>query len=173
MMDWLLPDLNDGLPPVWPRIPTPPPQPPPPPPPPPSHQPSTSVTTVTSDALLADLLSSVGPSIPNTNITTTTTTTTTPSTSSTPPLQIPNTVVIPSSNDKIKKIPTARESRAIRRREFHKIHTRRSRAKLNDKMDKLLSVLPAPPPGVVIKSKAQILDYAITVFEALHPRPKA
>lgn len=63
----------------------------------------------------------------------------------------------------------ARDSRALRRREFHKIHTRRSRAKLNDKMDKLLATLPEPPPGVVIKSKAQILDYAISVFKASFP----
>jgi len=33
-------------------------------------------------------------------------------------------------------------------------------------MDKLLAALPTPPPGVVIKSKAQILDYAINVLTA-------
>lgn len=59
---------------------------------------------------------------------------------------------------------TAKEVRALRRREFHKIHTRRSRAKLNEKMDMLRDVLPEPPAGVHLKSKAQILDYAISIF---------
>lgn len=63
----------------------------------------------------------------------------------------------------------ARESRALRRREFHKIHTRRSRAKLNDKMERLLAALPPPPAGVAVKSKAQILDYAIAVLSGAPP----
>jgi hypothetical protein len=54
-----------------------------------------------------------------------------------------------------------KEERARRRRDFHKVHTRRSRAKLNDKMDELRRVLPAPPAGRSLKSKAQILDWAI------------
>lgn len=57
--------------------------------------------------------------------------------------------------------------RSRRRREFHKIHTRRSRAKLNEKMDLLKRVLPKPPSGVVVKSKAQIIDYAISVLGQL------
>lgn len=61
----------------------------------------------------------------------------------------------------------AKQARAQKRREFHKIHTRRSRAKLNERMEKLLSQLPTPPPNQVIKSKAQILDYAIEVIEEL------
>lgn len=59
------------------------------------------------------------------------------------------------------------ENRRRRRREFHKIHTRRSRAKLNEKMEMLRRVLPDPPAGVVVKSKAQIIDYAITVLGEL------
>lgn len=54
--------------------------------------------------------------------------------------------------------------RRRRRREFHKIHTRRSRAKLNEKMEMLRSVLPEPPSGMVVKSKAQIIDYAISML---------
>lgn len=56
------------------------------------------------------------------------------------------------------------ETRRRRRREFHKIHTRRSRAKLNEKMEMLRNVLPEPPNGLVIKSKAQIIDFAISVI---------
>lgn len=59
------------------------------------------------------------------------------------------------------------ELRSRRRREFHKIHTRRSRAKLNEKMDLLKRVLPEPPSGMVVKSKAQIIDYAISVLRQL------
>ncbi|PXF47745.1 hypothetical protein BWQ96_02427 [Gracilariopsis chorda] len=40
-------------------------------------------------------------------------------------------------------------------------HTRRCRAKLNTNFDRLLQVLPKPPPGVEVKHKAQILQYAI------------
>lgn len=54
------------------------------------------------------------------------------------------------------------DTRKRRRREFHKIHTRRSRAKLNEKMETLRHVLPDPPKGLIIKSKAQIIDYAIS-----------
>lgn len=60
-----------------------------------------------------------------------------------------------------------KEVRSRRRREFHKIHTRRSRAKLNEKMDLLRRILPEPPTGIVVKSKAQIIDYAITVLARL------
>lgn len=60
-----------------------------------------------------------------------------------------------------------KEVRSRRRREFHKIHTRRSRAKLNEKMDLLRRILPEPPSGIVVKSKAQIIDYAITVLARL------
>lgn len=150
MMDWLLPDFNEGIAPIWPRAPTPPP-----------------TTSVTSDTLLADLLSSVDPTLPS-------------SSTSTPPPQQED--VEETKNDFTSttrttmtaatgRVPTARETRAIRRREFHKIHTRRSRAKLNDKMDKLLAALPTPPPGVVVKSKAQILDYAVNVLTALSQHP--
>lgn len=59
-----------------------------------------------------------------------------------------------------------KEERALRRRAFHKIHTRRSRAKLNDKMEHLRQVLPSPPPGICVKSKAQILDWAIACASA-------
>jgi hypothetical protein len=59
-----------------------------------------------------------------------------------------------------------KEERARRRRDFHKVHTRRSRAKLNDKMDELRRVLPAPPAGRSLKSKAQILDWAISFASA-------
>lgn len=59
------------------------------------------------------------------------------------------------------------ENRSRRRREFHKIHTRRSRAKLNEKMELLRRVLPDPPSGLVVKSKAQIIDYAISVVGEL------
>lgn len=59
-----------------------------------------------------------------------------------------------------------KEERALRRRAFHKIHTRRSRAKLNDKMEHLRQVLPSPPPGMCVKSKAQILDWAIACASA-------
>ncbi|PXF48893.1 hypothetical protein BWQ96_01235 [Gracilariopsis chorda] len=68
------------------------------------------------------------------------------------------------------------DQRSKRRREFHKIHTRRSRAKLNEKMELLRRVLPEPPAGVVVKSKAQIIDHAIAVLSQLqdahsaHPR---
>lgn len=62
---------------------------------------------------------------------------------------------------------TFKEVRSKRRREFHKIHTRRSRAKLNEKMDLLRRILPEPPSGIVVKSKAQIIDYAITVLAKL------
>lgn len=63
-------------------------------------------------------------------------------------------------------VPLTKEERALRRRAFHKVHTRRSRAKLNDKMDHLRRVLPAPPPGTCVKSKAQILDWAIACASA-------
>lgn len=56
------------------------------------------------------------------------------------------------------------DTRRRRRREFHKIHTRRSRAKLNEKMEMLRHILPDPPNGLVIKSKAQIIDYAISII---------
>lgn len=59
-----------------------------------------------------------------------------------------------------------KEERALRRRAFHKIHTRRSRAKLNDKMEHLRQVLPSPPTGICVKSKAQILDWAIACATA-------
>lgn len=62
------------------------------------------------------------------------------------------------------------ELRSRRRREFHKIHTRRSRAKLNEKMELLRRMLPEPPSGMVVKSKAQIIDYAITVLGQLSLR---
>lgn len=64
----------------------------------------------------------------------------------------------------IRGAPIFKEIRTRRRREFHKIHTRRSRAKLNEKMELLRRVLPEPPAGLVVKSKAQIIDYAITVL---------
>lgn len=62
---------------------------------------------------------------------------------------------------------TGIEMRRKRRREFHKIHTRRSRAKLNSRMDELKEILPNPPNGVVIKSKAQIIEYAIYILKKL------
>lgn len=62
---------------------------------------------------------------------------------------------------------TGTDIKKIRRREFHKIHTRRSRAKLNERMERLRRTLPAPPSGVVVKSKAQIIDYAIVVIKSL------
>lgn len=61
------------------------------------------------------------------------------------------------------------EIRSKKRREFHKIHTRRSRAKLNEKMEMLRRVLPEPPSGLVVKSKAQVIDYAIRVLGHLSP----
>lgn len=67
----------------------------------------------------------------------------------------------------IRGAPIFKEIRTRRRREFHKIHTRRSRAKLNEKMELLRRVLPEPPAGLVVKSKAQIIDYAITVLAKL------
>lgn len=57
--------------------------------------------------------------------------------------------------------------RKRRRREFHKIHTRRSRAKLNERMESLRRALPHPPTGLVVKSKAQIVDFAICVLDEL------
>lgn len=62
--------------------------------------------------------------------------------------------------------------RKQRRREFHKIHTRRSRAKLNERMELLRKVLPSPPPGLIVKSKAQIIDYAISVLNSLLTQAK-
>jgi Helix-loop-helix DNA-binding domain len=59
-----------------------------------------------------------------------------------------------------------KEERALRRRVFHKVHTRRSRAKLNEKLDHLRLILPTPPPGTCVKSKAQILDWAIACANA-------
>ncbi|KAI0565919.1 GAF-like protein [Gracilaria domingensis] len=43
-------------------------------------------------------------------------------------------------------------------------HTRRCRAKVNNNFDRLLEVLPNPPPGVEVKHKAQILQYAIDFY---------
>lgn len=71
------------------------------------------------------------------------------------------------SFSEIRRAPTLKDTRTRRRREFHKIHTRRSRAKLNEKMDMLRRVLPEPPAGLVVKSKAQIIDYAINVLAKL------
>eukprot|EP00178_Gracilaria_changii_P014666 TRINITY_DN41213_c0_g1_i1.p1 TRINITY_DN41213_c0_g1~~TRINITY_DN41213_c0_g1_i1.p1 ORF type:complete len:295 (+),score=61.04 TRINITY_DN41213_c0_g1_i1:649-1533(+) len=65
---------------------------------------------------------------------------------------------------------TGGEQRRKRRREFHKIHTRRSRAKLNEKLALLRAVLPEPPADVVVKSKAQVIDYAISVLARLQQR---
>jgi hypothetical protein len=58
-------------------------------------------------------------------------------------------------------VALTKEERARRRRAFHKVHTRRSRAKLNDKLEHLRRALPTPPAGTCVKSKAQILDWAI------------
>lgn len=55
--------------------------------------------------------------------------------------------------------------RKQRRREFHKIHTQRSRAKLNERMEMLKSKLPQSCAGRVIKSKAQIIDQAVCVLD--------
>lgn len=59
------------------------------------------------------------------------------------------------------------ETRQIKRREFHKVHTRRSRAKLNERMKVLKNILPVPPEGVTIKSKAQIIEYTISILQLL------
>lgn len=64
-----------------------------------------------------------------------------------------------------------KEERALRRRVFHKVHTRRSRAKLNEKLDHLRLILPSPPPGTSVKSKAQILDWAICCATRFSPKP--
>lgn len=64
-----------------------------------------------------------------------------------------------------------KEERALRRRVFHKVHTRRSRAKLNEKLDHLRLILPPPPPGTCVKSKAQILDWAISCAGRFSSKP--
>lgn len=64
-----------------------------------------------------------------------------------------------------------KEERALRRRVFHKVHTRRSRAKLNEKLDHLRLILPTPPPGTSVKSKAQILDWAISCAGRFSSKP--
>lgn len=46
-------------------------------------------------------------------------------------------------------------------------HTRRCREKVNTNFDRLLAALPAPPPGVEVKHKAQILAYTIDYFHFL------
>ncbi len=51
-----------------------------------------------------------------------------------------------------------------------KSHTRRCREKVNEKFARLLEALPAAPPGVEVKHKAQILEYAIRVFRRLLER---
>lgn len=71
-------------------------------------------------------------------------------------------------NKNVKRLDMT-EIRSKKRREFHKIHTRRSRAKLNEKMEMLRRVLPEPPSGLVVKSKAQVIDYAISVLGHLSP----
>lgn len=63
---------------------------------------------------------------------------------------------------------TGGDIRRKRRREFHKIHTRRSRAKLNEKMELLKSMLPSPPPGMVVKSKAQIIEHTILILKQIY-----
>lgn len=66
-----------------------------------------------------------------------------------------------------------KEDRALRRRVFHKVHTRRSRAKLNEKLDHLRLILPTPPIGTCVKSKAQILDWAIACASAQRFAPQS
>lgn len=54
--------------------------------------------------------------------------------------------------------------------DVHNSHTRRCRAKVNNKFAELLSVLPTPPPKTGVKHKAQILDYTIRVFREMYAK---
>lgn len=71
------------------------------------------------------------------------------------------------SNVKSISKSTKAEIKKRKRREFHKVHTRRSRAKLNQKMEELKAILPVPMNGMAVKSKAQVIDYAISVLQHL------
>lgn len=52
------------------------------------------------------------------------------------------------------------------RKVTHNSHTKRCRMKVNQRFKELVQVLPKPPGDVEVKHKAQILDYAITVFKS-------
>lgn len=49
-------------------------------------------------------------------------------------------------------------------------HTKLCRDRLNNMFDRLKHTLPPPPPGVEVKHKAQVLDYAIMVFKGMVER---
>lgn len=54
--------------------------------------------------------------------------------------------------------------------DIHNSHTRRCRAKVNNKFAELLQILPTPPPKTGVKHKAQILDYTIRVFREIYAK---
>lgn len=55
-------------------------------------------------------------------------------------------------------------------KDVHNSHTRRCRAKVNNKFQELLRILPTPPPKTGVKHKAQILDYTIRVFREIYAK---
>lgn len=55
-------------------------------------------------------------------------------------------------------------------KDVHNSHTRRCRAKVNNKFQELLRILPPPPPKTGVKHKAQILDYTIRVFREIYAK---
>ncbi len=55
-------------------------------------------------------------------------------------------------------------------KDVHNSHTRRCRAKVNNKFQELLRILPKPPPKTGVKHKAQILDYTIRVFREIYAK---
>eukprot|EP00172_Hildenbrandia_rubra_P003593 Plantae.Rhodophyta-Hildenbrandia_rubra.ctg5963.p1 GENE.Plantae.Rhodophyta-Hildenbrandia_rubra.ctg5963~~Plantae.Rhodophyta-Hildenbrandia_rubra.ctg5963.p1 ORF type:complete len:404 (+),score=41.10 Plantae.Rhodophyta-Hildenbrandia_rubra.ctg5963:978-2189(+) len=55
----------------------------------------------------------------------------------------------------------------LEKREAHNIHTRRCRARHNERLHVLVSLLPEPPIHLQVKTKTECLNYVITNFKSM------